>query len=264
MTRRLILLLLLVPSLAVAAAPASSSMPEYLSIDPSTATFIDTAPLRPDITCLIEPSMVIDLGAPVEGVIQQVAVDRSDTVKKGQVVARLQSTVEEAEIDYQSAKADYGRRKTQRSQDLRRKQLISEQDLDDLRTEERLAELQLKQKEALLSLKVIQSPVSGVVVDRYKNPGDLVSREKIIRIAQIDPLYGELVLPVSMFGNFKKGDTYKISPQLSSDVMDGRVVAVDKVIDPASSTFRVRLAIANPEYKYPSGQRCTIQLDGNR
>ena len=251
--------------LVLCVVPVVNAQPEsgtnFTHLDSVTSTLTSTSGVNAEITCLIEPSMLVDLGAPVEGVIEQITVDRSDSVKKGQVVARLRSAVEEAEIAYQSAKADYGQRKISRSQDLRRKQLISEQDLDDLVTEQNLAGLELKQKQALLQQKVIRSPVNGVVVERYKNPGDLVSREKIVRIAQIDPLHAELVLPASMFGKITKGDTYPVMPQLSADTLEGRVVAVDRVIDPASGTFRVRLALANPDYKHPSGQRCRVNFD---
>lgn len=208
--------------------------------------------------------MVVDLGSPVKGVIEAVTVERSDTVKSGQVIARLHSAVEEADIAYQSAKAAYGRRKAKRSEDLRRKQLISEQDLDDLVTEQKLAELEVRQKQELLRLTVIRSTVDGVVVDRYKNPGDLVSQEKIVRIARIDPLYAEVVLPASMFGQIEKDDEYPVALPLSNATQMGRVAAVDKVIDPSSGTFRVRLAVSNPAYRYPSGQRCRVNFDRDK
>jgi membrane fusion protein (multidrug efflux system) len=241
-------------------ASTQDNFANYPSLDALTSTLNVPVNVHNDITCLIEPSMVVNLGSPAEGVIEEIVVDRSDSVRVGQVIARLHRSVEVADIAYQSTKADYGKRKTLRSQDLRRKQLISEQDLDDLVTEQLLAEQELKQKQELLSLKVIKSPVNGVVVDRYKNPGDLVAGEKIVRIARIHPLYAELVLPSTMFGRINKDDVYPVIPQLSSDVLEGRVVAVDKVIDPASGTFRVRLAVANRDYKQPSGQRCRVDF----
>lgn len=212
------------------------------------------------VTCLVEPSTVVDLGAAVEGVLESVEVDRSDSVRDGQVVARLRGSVEQAEIAYQSAKAEYGQRKARRSEDLRRKQLISEQDLDDLRTEQRLAELELKQKREILRQKSIRSTVDGVVIDRFKNPGDLVAKERILRIARIDPLYAELVLPATMFGQVGTSERYPVQMHLSGETLPGRVVAVDKVIDPASGTFRVRLAVDNPDNRLPSGQRCRVDF----
>ena len=41
--------------------------------------------------CLVEPFMVVQVGSPVDGVVEEVTVDRGDFVKKGQVVARLEA-----------------------------------------------------------------------------------------------------------------------------------------------------------------------------
>ena len=48
--------------------------------------------------CVIEPQQTVKLSSAVAGVIREVAVDRGDTVKKGQVVARLEAGVEEANL----------------------------------------------------------------------------------------------------------------------------------------------------------------------
>src|SRR5262245_30707125 len=45
------------------------------------------------LECLIEPSLVVNVGSSVDGVLEQVLVDRGALVRKGQVVARLQSGV---------------------------------------------------------------------------------------------------------------------------------------------------------------------------
>ena len=48
--------------------------------------------------CLAKPNQVIQVGSPVFGIIAEIAVDRGDAVAKGQLVARLESTVEEAQL----------------------------------------------------------------------------------------------------------------------------------------------------------------------
>lgn len=40
------------------------------------------------------------------------------------------------------------------------------------------------------------------------------------------------------------------------------VTIVDRVIDPASNSFRIRLEMPNADYKLPSGLRCKVQLAG--
>src|SRR5262245_60912934 len=48
--------------------------------------------------CLMEARVIVKLGSSVTGLISEVTVDRGDTVKAGQVVARLDSGVQEAVV----------------------------------------------------------------------------------------------------------------------------------------------------------------------
>jgi len=164
-------------------------------------------------------------------------------------------------VDYQSAKAEYGARKFVRNKEMQGKKLISTQELDEIATDQRLAELELKERQERLRLRSIESPISGVIVDRYRHKGDLVKQERIFRIAQLDPLHIETVIPARYFGRIKLGQYYDVKPQLSSAVLKAKVSAVDRVIDQASNTFRVRLLLPNPKFEVPSGQRCNLYFN---
>ena len=49
------------------------------------------------------------------------------------------------------------------------------------------------------------SPLNGVVVERFLGPGERVGNEKILKIAQIDPLNVEVIAPMEMFGSVRVG-----------------------------------------------------------
>ena len=57
------------------------------------ASSVVLAEPMPEIDCLIEPNMTIELSSPVGGVLDTILVDRSDSVQKGQVVATLLSLI---------------------------------------------------------------------------------------------------------------------------------------------------------------------------
>ncbi|MBF0144935.1 MAG: efflux RND transporter periplasmic adaptor subunit [Magnetococcales bacterium] len=227
--------------------------------DPSTIATTDKS--DHSAICLIEPSMEVDVGTPTDGTLKLIRADRGDLVEQNQLLAQLDSSVQEAAANVLAAKAAYGARRYERNADLHKRQLLSSQELDEIATEQKLAELELKERQEQIRLRSIYSPIRGIVVDRYRNRGDLVKQERIFRIAQLDPLHVETVLPASQFGHIKIGQLFEVVPKLVGSPFLAKVATIDRVIDAASSTFRVRLIVPNPKFELPPGQRCSINFE---
>ena len=109
--------------------------------------------------------------------------------------------------------------------------------------------------------RIIRSPVSGVVVERLMSPGERVEEETILKIAQIDPLRVEVILPSSAFGRVKVGMRAAVVPEFPSDTVHvAPVTIVDRVVDAASGTFGVRLELPNPDHEIPVGLHCQVRF----
>ncbi len=238
--------------------------------------------------CLIEPHRVIDVGSPVVGVVESVKVERGDRVAKGDVIAVLRADVERAAVnvaatrakvaaEVQAAQANYelARQKDARAVELRRQNFISAQALEQSRAEAEVAEQRLAQAreqrgisarelqlaEAQLGMRTIRSPVTGVVVDRYMSGGERVEEKPIVRVATVDPLRVEIVVPAALYGTIAAGSTLTVTPELpTATPRKAKVTLVDSVIDGPSNTFRVRLELPNPNYELPAGLRCKVDL----
>jgi RND family efflux transporter MFP subunit len=208
---------------------------------------------------LIEPSEVVKICSPVQGTLETVTVERGDRVTRGQVLARLNSTVEKAAIEGVRARLEFAMRKVMRNEDLFRKELISMHDKDEMETELRLAELQLREAEEKLDIRTIRSTVDGVVMERFLSPGEYVGVEPILKIARIHPLHVEVVVPVQDYNVIRIGIVAEVKPELQIDGrFTARVIIVDTVIDAASGTFGVRLEMENPDFRMPAGLHCKV------
>ncbi|MFP4446887.1 MAG: efflux RND transporter periplasmic adaptor subunit [Desulfosudaceae bacterium] len=209
---------------------------------------------------LVAPSEVIEVSSQVPGIIDRVTVERGDRIAKGKVLAELRAGVEKAQVELAEARLEFGRRKVERNRELYEKQLISIHEKDEMETEVRIRELQLKEAEERLALRTIRSPVTGVVVERYLGSGEYVGDEgAIMKIARIDPLNVELVVPAERYRTIDQGMTVRIRPQDPlGGSYQGRVVIVDEVIDAASSTFGVRVRLPNPGHRIPAGINCQV------
>jgi multidrug efflux pump subunit AcrA (membrane-fusion protein) len=138
---------------------------------------------------------------------------------------------------------------------------VARMELEQARAEKRLAALQHEQALAVLKRRTIQSPLSGVVVDRMMSPGQRVDEEPILRIAQIDPLRVEIILPSALFGSIEVGMRAAVVPEFPGDTVHvASVSIVDRVIDAASGTFGVRLELPNAEHEIPGGLHCQVRF----
>lgn len=188
-----------------------------------------------ELNCLIEPHVVITVTAPVNGLIESVAVDRGDLVKEGQVLAMLDSSVERAVGSVNHAQAEL--------------------------TNKHLASLELQRTNAEIALRTVRSPISGVVVERFMHPGEFTKQERMFKLAQLDPLRVEVFAPVALHGKVAVGMQAHVRPEAPvNGVYTAKVTVVDRVIDAASGTFGVRLQLPNAEYKLPAGLKCTVRF----
>ena len=219
-------------------------------------------PAKTALDCLIEPSLEVKLGSPVDGIIAEVRVDRGASVRRGQPLVLLNNQLEAAAVDSARGKAEFAKRKAERNDELYKQQLISVQERDQLETEAKLADLELREREAMLRLRTISSPIDGIVVDRLMAPGDQISRAggHILRLMRIDPLYVEVVAPAALFGRIRVGTSVQVTPDgmAQQKAYTAKVSVIDRVIDAASGTFRVRLELRNPNHAIPTGLRCRV------
>ena len=219
-------------------------------------------PLDEDgLECILEPNIEIEIGAAVSGVLSDVLVQRGDRVKRGQVLARLVSGLQRVTVELAKAQVEFGKRKGIRNEELYKEQVISIHEKDEMDTEILISSLQLKQAQEQLKLRKITSPITGVVVERYKDPGEYVETEPLLKVVSLDPLNVEVVAPAEHIGTIKKGMRGKvITVGPLSKTYTAKVILIDQVIDAASGTIRVRLALPNPKNAIPAGINCYVKF----
>ena len=215
----------------------------------------------PEIDCLIEPNMVIELSSPVSGVLDTISVDRSDTVNKGQIVATLKSDIEQVQLKSSQETLNLSKVEQKRSIELYRDNAITLSEKEQSDHDVAINKLEVESARANLELRKIRSPIEGVVADRYLMPGEFIEDNPILKIAQLDPLRVEVVAPVTYFGLIQTGMHAQVKTEFGSfDNLVAEVVVVDKVIDAASGTFGIRLELPNEDYQIPGGLKCSVRF----
>ncbi|MEE9335014.1 MAG: efflux RND transporter periplasmic adaptor subunit [Granulosicoccaceae bacterium] len=237
--------------------------------------------------CLIEPMVVAQVGSQTQGVVDELLVDRGETVKKGQAIARLKSTVEQAnlqqaqtratmksEINARHADLKLATQTLNRMKSLHAKNLAPAQHKDEAEAQLRVATAALTQAQEnyellqldltravnLLDQRTIVSPIDGVVVELQTFPGEFIYENPVMTIAQLHPLRVEVFLPGRLFNQYVKGDKAKVQAELDDGQLTAVVDVVDPLLDTSSGTYGVRLLLPNSDRTITSGQKCQLEF----
>lgn len=241
-----------------------------------------------ELDCLLIPKTRVEVASPVEGVVESVEVEQGDVVTQGQVLARLESSVERATLAVAKARAGeraqqkrgevtlrFAQRNLERNAELHRRAATSLQVLDEFETDKELAEvmieeakeetrrarLELAAADAALERRTIRSPVDGVVVRRILSAGEYADPPQVVEIAEINPLYVQVFAPLSLLDAIAPGARAEVVTEgPERGILTANVTVIDRVVDAASGTFGVRLELANPDYRIPAGLKCRARF----
>jgi len=245
--------------------------------------------LAAELDCLVKPEMYVEVSSPVISTLEIILVDTGDVVTRGQPLARLEASVERArvkmaelqvkhtsDIENRKVQVQYKKLNLDRMLELREKKSIPQFEADKAKTEYDLALLELSKAREIrimaranlemersqLALRTIVSPINGVVVDRYAMVGESVEGRSILKLAKVNPLRVEVIAPAEYFGLIEKGMKASVFPeQPANRAFEATVTVVDKLIDPASGSFTVRMSLPNPDDLLVGGVNCLAQFN---
>jgi RND family efflux transporter MFP subunit len=273
--------------LAIAGRAMLSVMTGLLLTQTAGAQSLDEFASR--ASCLIAPFHVYKLAMPTPGPLASVAINRADVVKKGQVIAQLESVVEQAQVDaarvrsttdvairLKTAVYTAAAAKLERQRKLRLAAVTSEQSLEEAeaaasvakeeieqaRLDKELAALELVRLEATLERRILRAPAEGVVTSVELHAGEYADpTNPVATVTEIDPLTVDVYLPTRAYPLVSMGMSAAITPQEPlGGPRDGLVITKDPQIDAASGLFLVQLRLPNPGGTIPAGVHCSVKF----
>ena len=199
----------------------------------------------------------------VGGVVKRVHVQEGDVVKQGQRLAEIELTEISAQVEQARQLAEKAARDLKRGENLYADQVISLEQLQDLRTQSAMAEAQFKSAQFNLGYSVITAPRDGVVLRKLVEERELVpagapvlvfgesGRGFVVRAALADR---EIV-------NVKLGDRGEIRMDaFPGQPMTGTIVEVASAAEERSGMFPIEVQFDSPPPRLVSGLLARLRL----
>ena len=181
------------------------------------------------------------------GVVSRIQVEEGARVAEGQVLAYLDDTEWRLQADQSEARAQAARDAVERARSLQTLDLISEQEVERLASEARIAEAELGLARLRVENAEVRAPIAGTVTHRYIERGQQVNTTNpSFRLADLDRLEAQLAIPERESARVQVGQIARILLQEGAEpVATGRVERIRPVVDAGSGTVQVTVSVAS-------------------
>ena len=204
------------------------------------------------------------LRSEVPGRIAALSFRDGDQVRAGQLILRLDASLQEAELAQAKAELALGQSNFQRTEDLASRNFVSASALDQAAANLRVLEAKHRLAKARVDRTVIHAPFTGYLGLRNVSVGDYVKEgADLVLLEDVGSLKVDLRLPERFIGQLRKG----LSITVTIDAFPGRkftakVDAIDVQVDSNGRFVLVRGLMANPQLSLRSGMfaRASIVL----
>lgn len=194
---------------------------------------------------IVEPEVMVAIGPKVSGRLQELAVDEGDRVRKGAVLARLDSRDLAASVAEWESRVRFGEAEFSRVEELYRRRLAAETDRDRARNELATATAARDRAREQLGDMTLRAPEDGVILRRdgeigqVQRPGDILFWFSCCGGLRVSAEIDEEEIPEVTLGQ----RVLIAADAFPERVFEGRVREITPKGDPVARSFRVRIAL---------------------
>ncbi len=219
---------------------------------PQTITAVGS--LRSDESVTLRPE--------VAGRISTISFQEGQPVAKGAMLVRLDPAVPQAEAQQARANLVLAKTKWDRAVDLAKSNFISGQAKDEAENNYKVAEASAQLAEAKLAKMDLRAPFSGVIGLRSVSIGDYVKEgADLVNLESIDPLKVDFRVPEIYMRQVKVGQPLQVQlDALPGRTFEGKVFAVNPLIDAAGRSVVIRAMVRNPDTSLRPGMFARVRL----
>lgn len=234
---------------------------------PETVTTAEVKPdtWQPTLTAVGSVAAVqgVMLSAEMAGAVKNIAFESGATVRAGELLVELDSSVEQAQLRSALASADLARLNLERARDLRGKSMMSQADLDSAEAQAKQANAQIDNIRAVIAKKTIRAPFAGRTGIRQVNLGQFLDNgAAIVTLQSLDPVYVDFALPQQNLSQLGVGMTVRVTTDaFPEQSFTGKLTAINSEVDAVTRSVRLQATLANPAGRLRPGMYVNVAAD---
>ncbi len=202
------------------------------------------------------------VSADLPGIVEAISFDSGRAVRAGEVLVRLDTRQEVAQLSAAEAQRDLAHLNLDRIRGLREQGITSQADFDGADAESKQAEARVGEMRATIERKVIRAPFSGILGIRQVNLGQyLKGGDPVVPLQSLDPIHVDFAVPQQKMAQARVGAGVRVSAEGSPDAESaGKITAIDSVVDETTRNVRVQATLANPKGALRPGMFVRVEV----
>jgi RND family efflux transporter MFP subunit len=216
-------------------------------------------------TGVVEPTVMLPVAPRSGGRLAALEADEGAKVRRGQVLARIESSDLEHTVQEMLARERLARTQYERTQDLVAQKFVSPAELDRTRSELDAAQAALKRAQAQRDYNLLVAPADGTVLRRDGEIGQFIpAGQTVFTLACCAPLRVAAEVDEEDIARVAVGQKVTMrGDALPKQLFDGEVAEITPKGDPVARSYRVRIRFADAKAIDASGLRSGMTMDAN-
>lgn len=189
----------------------------------------------------ITPELGVTVRTEESGLVEEILFESGDAIKVGQVLVRLDRSVELAELSGAKAEFESANQEFSRARKLIESKSISRSEFDLVQSRAISAKSRVRSLEAKIERKEIRALFAGRAGRRLINKGEYLSvGQPIVELHSEDLFYVDFSVPQRFMGLVKEGLPLELESDVWSEKKNGLIQSVNPNIDPETRQVSVR------------------------
>lgn len=202
------------------------------------------------------------VSADLPGVVAAIEFRSGTNVRGGDILARLDTKQEEAQLAAAKAQQHLAQVNFDRMRVLKSEGVAAQADFDQVEAEDMQADARVREIQATIERKTIRAPFSGILGIREVNLGQYVNAgQAVVPLQSLDPVCVDFAVPQQEMRDIRVGAELDLALEGVAGVAGkGRISAVNSIVDQSTRNVNVRATLANPDRKFLPGMFVKVSV----
>ena len=210
----------------------------------------------------ITPVQGATISAELPGMVSEIGFESGRPVKKGDLLVKLDSSAEQAQLRSAQADAELSKADFDRARDLSQRKVISKSEFDAAASKYSQAKAAVDNMQSVINKKEIRAPFDGIAGIREVNPGQMVpAGQKLVTLQALDKVFVDFNLPQQDLAKLQVGLPVKMTTDaIEGREFDGTLSAINSAIDPATRSVSLQATIDNADHALRAGMFARVAV----